>query len=316
MNWITIRNPLFASGPDDAFAKFHWEYTNTTPPNELFHYTSEESLINIIKSGNLWATECTFLNDGSELLAGVDVFREAAKSFKDKLFVELINSALTKWDDGSWMSFVISLSEHGDLLSQWRAYANDGMGCSIAFDAACIRNRAGFGEFVGLDADKLPKETSNFYHLLKVIYRNETKREIANQFLNYAKLEFDELEISSQKSESKDLETFVIICAIRLSEFIISFKNEEFSEEQEWRVVSSLHRDDPLISFRHTTYGMAPYIKLNLSPKNEINLGRLPVKKIILGPRNKTKLNQKGLALFLKNTKCEASIKCSKSSYR
>lgn len=316
MNWITISNPLFASGPNDGFAKFHWEYTNATPPDELFHYTSEENLTNILKFGNLWATECTFLNDGSELLAGINVFREAVKSFHVPVFIELVNSALTKWNDDSWMYFVISLSEDGDLLSQWRAYANDGMGCSIALDAKCIRGRAGFGEFVGLDADKLPKETSNFYHLLKVVYENEAKLEIAHQFLQQAKLQFDEFDLGNPKSDTKDLETFVLISALRLKEFIISFKNEEFSEEREWRVVSSLHRNDPAIASRHTGYGIAPYTKTNLSPRDEINASRLPVKEIILGPRNRTKLNQKGLALFLKQMKCDARIALSKSSYR
>lgn len=316
MNWIAIKNPLFSSGPDDSFAKFHWEYTNTSPPDELFHYTSEENLINIVRSGNLWATECTFLNDESELRTGINVFREAVKYFNDSLFVDLINSALEKWNDNSWMYFVISLSEHGDFLSQWRAYANDGMGCSIALDAKCVRDRAGFGEFVGIDADKLPKETSNFYHLLKVVYKKEIMQEIAHQFLQHAKHQFDDLGVSDPSTDDKDRETFILIVALRLKEFIISFKNEEFTEEQEWRVVSSLHRGDPAIELRHTNYGIAPYTKINISPRGQIKSSRLPIMKIILGPKNKTKLNQKGLVLLLDKMECEAGITLSQCSYR
>jgi hypothetical protein len=157
VNWIQIKNPLFASGPDDCLAKFQFEYTNLSPPEELFHYTSEENLINIVRFGSLWATEC----DEAELRAGIRVFRDEVKCFNDKLFVELVDSALDKWNNNSYMYFVVSLSENGDLLSQWRAYASNGTGCAIALDGKSIRGRAGFGEFVGLDASNLPKETSN-----------------------------------------------------------------------------------------------------------------------------------------------------------
>ena len=264
----------------------------------------------------MWATECTFLNDESELRAGIDVFREEVQSFDDILFVELIQSALGKWNDNSWMYFVVSLSERGDLLSQWRAYANDGSGCSIALDAKSIRNRAGFGEFVGIDADKLPKETSNFYHLLRVVYIKSEKKDIARRFLEQAKQQFDEFKLSDPACDDKDHETFVLVVALRLKEFVISFKNEEFAEEREWRVVSSLYRNDPAIDLRHTQYGIAPFTRTNLSPRGQIESNRLPILRVILGPRSKTKANSKGLALLLERMKYQPSITSSQCSYR
>lgn len=316
MNWVTIKNPLFASGPDDEFAKFHFDFTNNSPPKHLFHYTSEENLINIIKFGNLWATECTFLNDASELRAGISVFEEELLLFDDNIFVELIKSALIRWDDNSWMHFVVSLSEQGDILSQWRAYGNDGKGCSIALDATCIKNRAGFGEHVRIDPEMLPKETSNFYHLLKVVYDINRKQEIARQFLMHAKKEFDNLRVADLTTSDEDREGFILLVAIRLKEFLISFKNTEFSEEREWRVVSSLHSNDLCIDFRNTNYGLSPYTKINLSPRDQIMSSRLPIERIILGPRNKTKPNQKGLDLLLKRMGCDAEIVPSMISYR
>lgn len=316
MTWITLKNPLFSSGPDDEFARFHWDYTSAVPPGELFHYTTAENLTNIIKFGNLWATECTFLNDSEEMLSGMKIFTEAVECFTDFAFRDLVKSALVLWNDNSWMSFVISLSEHGDLLSQWRTYAHDGTGCAIAFDAECIRSRAGFGEFVGLDPDKLPKDTSNFYHLLKVVYKIEEKRKIAKEFLRIAHDQYQVLGLSHSDATSENMKVFVLLCALRLKEFLISFKNEEFSEEREWRIVSSLHRDDSAIEFRQTNYGIAPYTRTNLSPKDKIFSSRLPIKKIVLGPRNLTKSNQKGLSLFLKRMSCDAHISASQSSYR
>lgn len=312
MNWTTVKNPLFESGPNDDFAKFHLEFTNAQPPQELFHYTSEENVLNIVRFGNLWATECTYLNDESELQAGINIFREELQKFADNIFVNLINAALNKWNENSWMCFVISLSEHGDLLSQWRAYAKDGTGCSLALDAVCIKNRAGFGEHVGIDPDALPSETSNFYHLLKVVYDKDRKQEIARQFLQHAKKQFDEFRLAG----GNDNETFVLLFWWRMKEFLISFKNDNFSEEREWRVVSSLYCSDPAIDFRYTSYGVSPYVKVNLSPRDHIMSSRLPITRIVLGPRNATKLNQKGLVLFLERMNCKASIAASLSPYR
>jgi hypothetical protein len=316
MSWMTLKNPLFSFGPDDDFAKYHLDFTNKAPPQDLFHYTSEENLLNIIKSGTLWATECTFLNDESEFNSGVDIFREACEKFHDKLFIDAFTAVLKSWDDNSWMCFVISLSEHGDLLSQWRAYANNGTGCSIGLDTNCIRDRAGFGELVRINADQLPHDTTYFYHLLKVIYTKDEKETIATQFLRHAKQLFDSHRNEGGLVECHSLKLFILIVSMRIREFLISFKNEDFSEEREWRIVSLLHKDDPAIEFRHTSYGLAPYTKINLSPRVNIIKNKLPLIGLILGPRSKTKSNTKGVNLFLSRMDHELNVSTSKCTYR
>jgi hypothetical protein len=57
--------------------------------NRLFHYTNATSLLGIIENNCLWATNIQFLNDFSELQAGVDfaqnhLFSVAEERLKDK----------------------------------------------------------------------------------------------------------------------------------------------------------------------------------------------------------------------------------------
>jgi len=313
MTWITVENPLFA-GPNDEFAKYHWHYTQSSPPKELFHYASEEGLMNMIRSKCIWATESSFLNDRSELHAGIQIFRDALSNFSNSDFVSTVQQVLTDWQNHFSMLFVVSLSEHGDLLSQWRAYANDGAGYSIGFSTETIKKRAGFGEFVGLDPDKLSKTTANFFQLMKVVYQTDEQRQIAEEFLRLAKMQFDALR--GNAGDEDPSASFKVICGIRLQEFLISFKSAEYEEEREWRIVAPLRRTHAAIDFRITKYGMAPFVRVNIASREELDAPRLPITTIMIGPRNPSKSNRQGLHLFLSREKCEAQVRESGSTYR
>ena len=52
----------------DEFAKLHLEFVNSTPPEELFHYTSGKSCLAILNSQFLLASERSFLNDSQEFI--------------------------------------------------------------------------------------------------------------------------------------------------------------------------------------------------------------------------------------------------------
>ena len=170
-------NPLFAFEANDQFAKFHLIFATKSPPAELFHYTPSGSLIPIINSQCMFATERHFLNDPQEFQWGLTAFREQLSTTTRHLysaeFIKQIKSALR--DDtyqDAMPLFVISFSANPDLLSQWRAYADDGKGFAIGFDGSVLRDRSGFSEFTlrDIDLEKMPNEFLFCYHLLPVIY--------------------------------------------------------------------------------------------------------------------------------------------------
>jgi hypothetical protein len=48
---------------------------NPIPSGPLYHYTTGNGLIEIIKSGELWATQVACLNDSSELLYPIELLQ-------------------------------------------------------------------------------------------------------------------------------------------------------------------------------------------------------------------------------------------------
>ena len=117
----------------------------------LYHYCDNKALESIIKNKQLWMTDISNSNDYNEvqlfnpqLFCDIEELYKNAPfelSFQNKVDFEalkdlliLINNCITRiFDNGYLTSFVSCLCEDGDVLSQWRGYANDGKGCSIGF---------------------------------------------------------------------------------------------------------------------------------------------------------------------------------------
>ncbi|UUZ63589.1 DUF2971 domain-containing protein [Polaromonas sp. P1-6] len=137
--------------------------------DELFHYTGASGLTGIITTGTLWVTHAALLNDQEEyhiffdkrlpalLRRAIDVAYASVKdrsdvkrtmkkaggvqTYKERTLSELIPMLADRtrgMNEPYVLSFCASTSErisaHG-LLSQWRGYGKDG-GYAIAFDTA------------------------------------------------------------------------------------------------------------------------------------------------------------------------------------
>lgn len=94
----------------------------------LYHYTSIAGLNGIISSRKVWASDCRYLNDQKELVHAVDLFL----SRYDGDAKTILSSALL-WQRLSRAHCVFSLSRSPRVLSQWRAYGDDGRGAAIGF---------------------------------------------------------------------------------------------------------------------------------------------------------------------------------------
>jgi len=99
----------------------------------LYHYCSNESFYLIVSSKSIHMSSLSLSNDKKEGKLVTEVFMSIVnendnnniykRQLKDKLL------ALEQIVDG--VGFC--LSEEGDLLSQWRGYADDASGVSIGF---------------------------------------------------------------------------------------------------------------------------------------------------------------------------------------
>ncbi|MEX0827841.1 MAG: DUF2971 domain-containing protein, partial [Haliea sp.] len=118
-----------------------------TPPPIIYHYTSDAGLRGILESGTLWLTDIFNLNDPSELSHGlshaVKILDSMAASgpLESKLFTEQLGAFVTQGGvQAAAHFFVCSFSADGDDLGQWRAYADNGCGYVLGFDARCLEN--------------------------------------------------------------------------------------------------------------------------------------------------------------------------------
>lgn len=94
----------------------------------LYHYTSIVGLNGIISSRTVWASDCRYLNDQKELVHALDIFlSRLGEDSKSALSLAL------HWHNLSRAHCVFSLSRSPHVLSQWRAYGDDGRGAAIGF---------------------------------------------------------------------------------------------------------------------------------------------------------------------------------------
>lgn len=110
-------------------------------PEHLYHYTSADGLYGIVTQKEIWATFLHYLNDSAEFQYGLSltrqlIFEQAKESEKP------LNEILAQVRDslarlGRINIAVFSLTEKGDLLSQWRGYCPNG-GYSLGFAIASL----------------------------------------------------------------------------------------------------------------------------------------------------------------------------------
>ena len=111
-----------------------------------YYYCSLETFLNILKSKEIYLSDPLKMNDKSEIrwyLDKLNAYRDREDSFEslfermrvrsglDFTFDDLLNSLNSK---GQRSIYISCFSKKPDLLSQWRAYADDGKGVSIGFD--------------------------------------------------------------------------------------------------------------------------------------------------------------------------------------
>jgi len=133
--------------------------TTSTELKPLYHYTSQKGLLGILNDNKLWMTNILFLNDSSEFtyslnlvksevgkrekllpsLRGVgevgtsiNVQEESIIIKKNQTFQiikEMCESYSDINEDRKFRSYVFSLSQREDDLSQWRSYCPKEGGC-------------------------------------------------------------------------------------------------------------------------------------------------------------------------------------------
>jgi hypothetical protein len=285
-------------------------------PATLFHYCSNESFLSILKERQLIASALRLSNDSMEgkwiehIFAGLCARDEQLSEHQSKLISNL------EFLTDAFGSVGFCLSEEGDLLSQWRGYADNGAGVSIGFNANYLHS-------ISLDPGRIGI-------LRKIIYDIEEQERSLNPFLEQIKKHIADgamrsmtgslLIPTSEEDRKQILEASSELWKSYLlaSEFIYKFKNPAFREEKEWRLI--YHTLNPTIEmsldylrsmeFRAKHDRIIPIQKISLKDSN------IPViSEVLLGPRNITPVALASAALAKYGFK-EVKVSKSKASYR
>jgi hypothetical protein len=170
-------------------------------------------------------------------------------------------------------TFVSSLSENGDLLSQWRGYADNGTGFSIGFDPARLR--------IGNSNAAL-----QVGELRRVIYDPKQHARLVKDLINgmIAIVRRFRKELLSKKMLlNRSPDSFSSWIGLRINELLaewsFQFKDSSFSEECEWRIIASKSKP---IDFRSSLGRVVPYLQVDMTA---IDGALMPVSRIYLGPK-------------------------------
>lgn len=269
--------------------------TENDAPPPLFHYTSQEGLLGIVQDGVLRCSNAHYLSDAQELGYTVDLARpllerrlEDLRSGEDSPqgMIDFLGHCQA-WVRGLSHNsqFVFSLSEHGNSLSQWRAYCPPEGGYSIGFDRRRLRD-------LGRDQDFL---------LVECIYDETAQVAAIEDAIDEA---IDDYEKALQNEELDSEETQrepAVGFGIQMSALAAQFKHPAFSDEDEWRLISPPWGVEPVdLEFREGPSTPIPYSEFNLREANDgEDTQPLPISKVWVGPTPHPDLAVRSVATLL-----------------
>ena len=261
-------------------------------PETLYHYTTQDGLLGIVKNRQLWATQIQYLNDSQELALALRLARdqltergEICNDAEEQCELEEMLTDLAGIENVNICIF--SFSEERDLLSQWRGYCGGGAGYSIGFEASTL----------------IRPEWMNF-RVMPCVYDNQEQNAIVREIIEYKLDLIRHEEDSSAWNSVKDRYHPWLHPAdslgIALLLFAPTIKHKEFSEEREWRLIS---RPLPYskLDFRPGASMLIPYYKYRLDATKSLpQSSPAKIKEIVVGPCPHMQLALRAADSFLK----------------
>ncbi|MBC7817514.1 MAG: DUF2971 domain-containing protein [Planctomycetaceae bacterium] len=289
MNAVAISLSLARAGGDvlDEFV--------SGSPDELFHYTDTAGLIGILAGkGELWATDVRCMNDTDELTLGNSLLERAILAQSAHPAYPLLVRLIEHPAYVSGIVFTTSFSSDRDLLSQWRAYADNGAGFALGFRSANLTK-------LTLDNKPVPK------YLVRVEYEPDSQELRAQRLIERM---LSTLEPHVGKSfDDQDEQFLATALGLVLPTFSAASKNHGFREEAEHRIVLRSNQDPvlapqakpeltmPLCHFRSGRYGVTPFLKLRFPD----GLLTDALSRIVIGPRVSSPDTEQKLRTLLAN---------------
>jgi hypothetical protein len=200
-------------------------------------------------------------------------------------------------------AFVTCFCERGNLLSQWRAYADKGAGYSIGFSWGGLFNN---------------HRSAHDQPLCKVLYDEKKQLAPIRKLVN----DICKTLADIARGVSADVKHGLIDEALRalrivLMDYLPCFKHPGFEEEREWRIVQNCDVDEEYtvlqnylgyegknlgrLKFRPAAGMVAPYVNLEIKWGHQPFWSRLPIKSVMHGPTQYPMLAKESLRMLFES---------------
>ncbi len=237
----------------------------------VWHYTDGPGLLSILANNVLWATASGYLNDISEVELGNHLLLERFEALADArhpvfadLRERLAESDARQGPSPGWF-FILSASVSPDSLAMWRSYGGRGESYAIGLDPAA--------DLVVLADDVTAADRVLIRQQLWMPVRYDRAGQDALIDAVFAELPED-LDAVAALNERGNASTTDYLEAVAdtlqaAEQALLLIKHPGFREEQETRRTTVVFGEGGraqaltgLARFRHTAYGMAPYLRL------------------------------------------------------
>lgn len=239
------------------------EVLSRNPPSALYHYTTQQGFLGIVKNKEIWATHTQYLNDRAEYLHALELVKEEigriCKTNSEGTIERLLDEMLDGITGIETINVcVCSFSEVRDSLSQWRAYGDETSGFAIGFLGSFLR-------------DVVNREQC---YLAQCLYSEEEQIALIKALV--AKV----LEENKNRRDGEVLPLGGNLCAY-LNRYAPILKNASFADEKEWRIISRpLSCKRERFEYRPGSSMLIPYYRFPLTDEQ----GRLKIDEVVLGP--------------------------------
>ena len=259
----------------------------TDLPEIIYHYCSVTGFHGILSSKALWLSDCYLMNDHMEHRLLLEKASHTIKSLVENKNTEYYKRGGEELSDhlGSTDNhpFVCCFSREPDLLSQWRAYSDNGAGFAIGFSTDGLRRRCEEHKANKLAITLQPVEYVSAKH-------DSLGHKIVSRYL-------DEYEKHSQEAHSVVIFELPWRTYCELWREAALCKNPGFAEEKEYRIVLEPSRRLTGIprkwvetvgcsdlAFRVSGNRLVPYYELSFTADDVVRIGvgpRFPDRKSI-----------------------------------
>jgi hypothetical protein len=250
-------------------------------PDFVYHYTSINSFMSIIKNNNLWFSHASYLNDPMEITFGIDVIMNILSKNQEDFpnILKIIEKQRTVYNESSLdikrdLTFIFSYSELADELPSWIQYGDNGYGICLGFITSKLLTNIS-SHYSGLKPGIFfPVQ----YYSSWFTAHNNNIHGFEGDIIGFYK-EIEEYICKEDMANDINIQRTLYDKTKSFASFI---KNDFHAGEREWRYILFTGPGDRCIKINPTDHGAKMFYNISFGDEKLIGL----IYEILIGPKH------------------------------